>query len=261
MATQLLWKPQPVNNNLGSRAVAKSQSLTWYQTIYSGISFGCFESDPSVQEHPVTMLTRFAPKGHFNLHGHPGGEEILVLEGNFEDETGIHPPGTYMLNPEGFVHRPYSKAGCLTFVKLRQHGGKQRQQVRTNIFARDWQPGILPRIQVLPVYEQAGFSEKVWFERWRAGTRLPQVCESEVKEIFVVAGTWSDEFGQYPVHSWLRYPPHQPYCPASPTGCLIYVKTYPVLDNASRFIVDENFQHPEETMLWDQKTGLAPLLT
>ncbi|MDJ0559276.1 MAG: cupin domain-containing protein [Microcystis sp. M53599_WE4] len=37
----------------------------------------------------MTMLTRFYPGGFFPLHGHPGGEEILVLEGNFVDETGV----------------------------------------------------------------------------------------------------------------------------------------------------------------------------
>jgi anti-sigma factor ChrR (cupin superfamily) len=35
------------------------------------------------------MLTRFYPGGFFPLHGHPGGEEILVFEGNFVDETGV----------------------------------------------------------------------------------------------------------------------------------------------------------------------------
>lgn len=198
------------------------------------------------------MLTRFAPQGYFPLHGHPGGEEILVLEGDFADETGIHPPGTYMLNPEDFVHRPYSEAGYLTFVKLRQHRGKHRQPVRTKIFARNWQPSHILQVQVLPVYEQARFSEKVWFERWQVGTQLPKVSESEVREIFVVEGNISDEFGQYSAYSWLRYPPYQPYSLASETGCLIYVKTYPVVDSALRFIVDKEFQHPEETVRWDQ---------
>jgi anti-sigma factor ChrR (cupin superfamily) len=251
MPTQLLWKPQPVHNDLRTRESVQPQTLTWYPTTYPGISFGCFESDPAVQDHPVTMLTRFDRNGYFPLHGHQGGEEILVLEGCFQDETAIHPPGTYMLNPEGFVHRPHSDQGCLTFVKLRQHGGVQRHQVRTNIFEGPWQHGIIPQIQVQPLYEQEGFVEKVWIERWQPGTQLCNVSESEVKEIFVIEGTWSDELGHYPPHSWLRYPPNQPYSPASATGCLIYVKTYPIIDESARFIVSETFQHPEETLLWD----------
>lgn len=252
MATQLLWKPQQIHANLLTRASVLSASLTWYPTTFTGIGFGCFESNHEVQDHPVTMLTRFDPGGFFPLHGHPGGEEILVLEGHFADETGVHPPGTYMLNPEGFIHRPYSEAGCLTFVKLRQHGGKRRQQVRTSIFAGDWQPGHHPKIHVKPLYGQEGFAEKVWIERWQPGTQFPSVIETEVKEIFLISGTWSDELGNYPAHSWLRYPPGCPYSPTSETGCLIYVKTYPVISETARFIVGEDFQHPHETILWDQ---------
>lgn len=55
------------------------------------------------------MLTRFAPGGFFSLHGHPGGEEILVLEGNFADETGIHTPGTYTPILKGLSITPTAK--------------------------------------------------------------------------------------------------------------------------------------------------------
>ncbi|WP_218616889.1 cupin domain-containing protein [[Phormidium ambiguum] IAM M-71] len=242
----VLWQPKKIHRDLHIHASVLPTSLIWHQTNFTGILFGCFESDEEVQEHPVTMLTRFEPGGFFPLHGHPGGEEILVLEGNFQDETGVHPPGTYMLNPEGFNHHPFSNEGCLTFVKLRQHGGKTRQQVRTNIFELPWQTGTVAEIEVQPIYEQVGYPEKVWIERWQPGTKLSEVVETELKEIFVIQGTWSDDFGDYPTYSWLRYAPNCPYSPASKDGCLIYVKTYPA-DNTTRFIVGEDFRHPGET--------------
>ncbi len=154
MRSQLQWQPQPIHNDISTRSAVLQSSLTWHQTAFSGIWFGAFESDDNVQDHPVTMLTRFDPGGFFPLHGHPGGEEILVLQGNFADETGVYPPGSYMLNPEGFIHRPYSDEGCLTFVKLRQHGGTTRQRVKTNIYELSWQPGAIPQIEVKPLYEQ-----------------------------------------------------------------------------------------------------------
>lgn len=242
LSSQLYWQPQKINENLSIR-VAVLPTQTWYETEFTGVSYFCFESDNEVQDHPVTMLTRFAPGGSFSLHGHPGGEEILVLEGNFTDETGIHTPGTYMLNPEGFIHRPYSEQSCLTFVKLRQHGGQNRQQVRKNIYQLPWQSGIIPQIEVKPLYEQMSFPEKVWIERWQPGTALLNVVESEVKEIFVIEGTWSDELGNYQAGSWLRYPPGCSYSPSSATGCMVYVKTYPI--DATRFIVGKDFRHPE----------------
>lgn len=245
MSSQLEWQPQPIHNDVSSRVAVLQSSLTWHQTTFTGIWFGAFESDDNVQDHPVTMLTRFDPGGFFPLHGHPGGEEILVLEGNFADETGVYPPGSYMLNPEGFIHHPYSDEGCLTFVKLRQHGGTTRQRVKTNIYELSWQPGAIPQIEVKPLYEQEGFHEKVWVERWQPGTALWNVVESEVKEIFVIEGCWSDELGDFPAGSWLRYSPNSPYSPSSATGCLVYVKTYPL--DATRFIVGKDFRHPFET--------------
>ena len=50
----------------------------------------------------------------------PLREDFLVLEGVFSDETGDHPAGTYLRNPPGSAHAPFSREGCLLFVKLRQ---------------------------------------------------------------------------------------------------------------------------------------------
>ena len=75
---------------------------------------------------------------------------------------------------------------------------QKRQQVRTNIFEGPWQPGRIPHIHVKPLYEQEGFVEKVWIERWAPGTCLSNVTESTVKEIFVIEGVWGDELGKLP---------------------------------------------------------------
>jgi hypothetical protein len=43
-----------------------------------------------------------------------------VLAGTFSDEHGDYPAGTYVRNPAGSRHRPFSVGGCTIFVKLRQ---------------------------------------------------------------------------------------------------------------------------------------------
>src|SRR3954465_12891407 len=65
----------------------------------------------------VTSIVRYDAGSTFPLHPHPEGEEILVLEGVFSDEHGDYPAGTFLLHPEGFRHAPFSKQGCLLFVK------------------------------------------------------------------------------------------------------------------------------------------------
>jgi anti-sigma factor ChrR (cupin superfamily) len=46
-----------------------------------------------------------------------GGEEILVLEGTFQDEFGDYPEGTWLRNPHMSSHQPFSREGCLIYVK------------------------------------------------------------------------------------------------------------------------------------------------
>ena len=62
-------------------------------------------------------LVRWAPGTMFQPHKHWGGEEILVLEGVFSDEHGDYPAGTWLRNPHGSLHTPFSTPGCLIYVK------------------------------------------------------------------------------------------------------------------------------------------------
>jgi anti-sigma factor ChrR (cupin superfamily) len=51
---------------------------------------------------------------------HDKGEEYLVLNGVFSDEHGDFGKGAYVRNPPGSTHAPFTKDGCIIFVKLRQ---------------------------------------------------------------------------------------------------------------------------------------------
>jgi anti-sigma factor ChrR (cupin superfamily) len=62
-------------------------------------------------------LVKWEPGTAFQRHTHFGGEEIYVLEGIFEDEFGTYPQGTWIRNPHGSVHTPFSQEGCLIYVK------------------------------------------------------------------------------------------------------------------------------------------------
>jgi anti-sigma factor ChrR (cupin superfamily) len=62
-------------------------------------------------------LVRWAPGTHFHAHRHWGGEEILVLEGTFSDDSGGYPARTWLRNPHLSQHAPWSRDGCLIYVK------------------------------------------------------------------------------------------------------------------------------------------------
>ena len=62
-------------------------------------------------------LVKWDAGTRFNKHGHSRGEEIFVLSGTFADEHGTYPKGTWIRNPAGSEHTPYSDEGCVIYVK------------------------------------------------------------------------------------------------------------------------------------------------
>jgi anti-sigma factor ChrR (cupin superfamily) len=63
-------------------------------------------------------LVKWAPNTRFSRHSHWGGEEILVLDGVFEDEHGRYPKGCWLRSPHLSQHMPFTgPAGALIYVK------------------------------------------------------------------------------------------------------------------------------------------------
>ena len=73
----------------------------------------------------ATSLVRYAPASVFPAHGHPGGEEILVLSGIFSDGSGDYGPGWYLRNPPGSAHQPSSADGALHLREAVADGGER----------------------------------------------------------------------------------------------------------------------------------------
>jgi anti-sigma factor ChrR (cupin superfamily) len=62
-------------------------------------------------------LVRWQPGVHYPRHEHPGGEEVLVVDGALQDENGSYPKRTWLRLPPGSHHAPFSAAGCTLLVK------------------------------------------------------------------------------------------------------------------------------------------------
>jgi anti-sigma factor ChrR (cupin superfamily) len=172
----------------------------------------------------VTSVVRYAAESSFHAHGHPAGEEILVLESVFSDEHGDYPAGSYLLNPKGFRHTPFSRAGCVLFVKLCQYGGDGRDKIAVDTRAEPWMAGNHSGLEVLPLYSALDWPETMCLERLAPGTVLPSEVVPGGKEIFVLEGQLDDEDGSYEAGAWLRLPPGSRHAPRSAEGCTYYVK-------------------------------------
>lgn len=173
----------------------------------------------------VTSIVRYEPGSSFPAHDHPDGEEILVLEGVFSDEHGDWSAGTYLLNPEGFRHAPFSTGGCVLFVKLRQFPGRDRRHVAIETGTQPWQPTAISGVERKPLYEQPGYRDTMRLERWAAGAAPAASEYPDGAELFVVEGILCDESGSHRAGTWLRFPEGAGHDPVPGAGCTVYIKT------------------------------------
>lgn len=170
----------------------------------------------------ATSIVRYAPGSRFFAHTHGGGEEFLVLEGTFADERGEYPAGTYVRNPPGSSHAPWSEEGCTLFVKLMQFDPADLAHKVVDTRAAEWLPGLVEGLSVMPLHEFG--PEHVALVRWAPGTVFKPHTHWGGEEILVLEGTFEDEHGAYPAGSWLRSPHLSQHTPFTREGCTIYVK-------------------------------------
>jgi anti-sigma factor ChrR (cupin superfamily) len=169
-----------------------------------------------------TSLVRYDPGVGFPEHVHPGGEEILVLTGAFEDEHGAYPAGTYVRNPMDFRHQLRCPQGCTLFVKVKHFHPGDTERVVVETHSGHWQPGQVSGLEVMPLSDFRG--EHTALVRWAPGTEFRSHRHWGGEEILVLAGTFSDEHGDYPAGTWLRNAHLSLHRPFSERGCTIFVK-------------------------------------
>ena len=206
------------------RAVADTAGMAWAPSPSGSVWRKRVHLVGPPESGQVTSVVRYEPRSRFPAHDHPDGEEILVLEGVFSDEHGDWPAGTYLLNPEGFRHAPFSVPGCVLFVKLRQFPGRDRRHVVLDTSRLPWQPTGTEGISRKTLYEQTGFSDVTRLERWDPGSDPGVVSYEQGAELFVLDGSFADEAGAYSQGWWLRLPAGGRHRPRSEPGCTLYVK-------------------------------------
>lgn len=182
----------------------------------------------------ATSIVRYAPGSHFARHGHPGGEEFLVLEGTFQDEMGNYPAGSYIRNPPGSGHAPGSDAGCTIFVKLWQFAADDLAHIVR--LPGEGQPAP-PRKGVAASRELfKSPSERVLLETWQPGAEV-RLDNPEGLELLVLDGGFSDGNDRLDAQSWLRLPAGTPlHARVGPEGARVWFKAARLLhDNVCAF--------------------------
>lgn len=212
-----------LNLDYSQKVVLKTAEMEWEASPSAGVSRKKLEREEA-ERGRATSIVRYEAGSKFPSHQHPYGEEIFVLEGTFSDEHGDYPAGTYLRNPAGTSHAPFSEQGCTLFVKLCYFDDKDIEQLVVDTTQGAWHPGLIDGLQVMPLHSFEG--QHTALVKWRRHTRFRPHQHWGGEEILVLQGEFNDEKGCYPALSWIRNPhmsQHTPFVENHDT--VILVKT------------------------------------
>lgn len=188
------------NMDMSKNLVIKTFEQDWIQSPSKDVLRIPLERQAAESGH-TTSIVQYKAGAKFNTHPHPMGEEILVLEGVFSDENGDYPAGTYLRNPPGSSHAPFSIEGCKLLVKLNQFQSEDFEQIRINTLTNEWLPGQ-GNLEVMPLHSFNGQSTAL--VKWPAGEKFVPHKHFGGEEIYVISGEFKDEHGSYPAGTWIR---------------------------------------------------------
>ena len=147
----------------------------------------------------ATTLVRYPPQTEFPQHGHPKGEEFYVIQGVFSDEHGDYEEGCYVRNPSGFIHSPFSREGCLIFVRLCQSPDEEKGRTIINSAEQSWSNSALSmKIQEKTLFQGFGMQVKLFKADDLQSVHIPR-CE-----LLLLEGSIESSEGVLAMNSWAR---------------------------------------------------------
>ena len=188
-----------VRADLAEPAMVKVEEWEWVDSPQAGVRRVMLDRVGD-EVAVATSLVRYAPESRFPDHDHARGEEFIVLEGEFADEHGRYPPGTYVRNPPGTHHAPFSDPGCLIWVKLRQFHPDDLEQ---KVVALDAE---IPASGQNTRQLHAHADEQVAEITAAGGETVELPAAAVVQEVLVLEGQVSHGDVTLSPMSWLRVP-------------------------------------------------------
>jgi len=213
---------EEINADFSIPVSVNTKTLNWQSSPVEGVLRKRLELAGQINPR-LTTLVQFAPGSAFKEHIHDGGEEFLVLSGVLSDSNGDYGPGSYVRNPPGTSHAPFSRLGCILLVKLRQFQTEDHKQLTINTRNnKGWISSGEPGVSRLDLHQYR--EEQVNLYRINPYCWMTHRRYDNGVEIFVCEGSISDGSGDYPAGSWLRYPVQSKLRISSPQGARIYMK-------------------------------------
>ena len=105
-----------------------TDALDWIETAAGGVRRKMIERLGG-EVARATSLVRFEANACFPRHRHVGGEEFIVLQGQWFDDWQAQPAMSYVRNYIGSEHTPrIGPEGCTILVKLCQPLGFESRE-------------------------------------------------------------------------------------------------------------------------------------
>ncbi|WP_435927024.1 cupin domain-containing protein [Dryocola sp. BD613] len=191
-----------INHDFTRRVTVSIDDYHWVHSPQGGVDRVMLDRIGGEQAR-ATSLVRYLPQTSFPQHIHPGGEEILVLAGQFSEGEQDYPAGWYLRNPPGSTHQPHSTDGTLLFVKLGQMAASENVPLRVDTRdAANWQRG--KGFSVCALFENA--HESVCLLRLTSGSLLAEPPLPGGAELFIVEGSLTEGDSIHAQGSWIRIP-------------------------------------------------------
>jgi quercetin dioxygenase-like cupin family protein len=214
-----------INNDMSQPVMVEAARLEWVPSPAAGVDRKMLYREGE-EVARATSLVRYAPASAFPAHVHAGGEEILVLEGTFQDEHGDYPAGSYFRNPPGTSHSPAAADGCTIFVRLWQFREGDRTQIVRQPDEGEKGP-LREGVASARILFDDG-AEQVRLEGWQPDATVT-VPNARGLEILVLSGTLVVKDRSLPAQSWCRLPAGQPLIArCGSEGAEIWIKDAPL---------------------------------
>ena len=208
-----------LNADLSKCAIMLAADAQWSPSPAPGVSRRMLDRIGG-EVARATSIVRYEAGARFPEHKHERGEEFFVLDGVFSDPSGNFGAGSYVRNPPGTSHAPWTDHGCLLFVKLRQMRADDRALVRIDTNTHGWIDAAT-RSPSMTLYE--GPEERVALHFRRAGVAL-LLTNTRGLEILVLSGRLACDLGAFVRHDWIRLPPGENFDAAASEDCLLWTK-------------------------------------
>ena len=211
-----------INADFSQRAIEAPSPARWVNSPESGVDR--FMLDRIGNEVArATSIVRYSAGSTFARHTHPQGEEFLVLEGVFSDEHRDYPRGTYVRNPPGTGHSPFSNDGCRILVKLRQFDARDLEPVVADTLSEDnWQWNEQAGAEYRALHQFG--TEQVAMLRIGSGQSIEMAVGRGGLEWLLVSGSLQIDDRSYVTESWFRFPAGDAFRMTAIDDCLVFQK-------------------------------------